>query len=923
MLEVATLVVSALAPITQVVCERLASFLLHREIKLDDNEKDMLKSLMETMTRIQSLTEKIDGWQIYRKEGRSWLRDLKSAAYDTSDLLEELPSHVCKNSFSGKIKSTVEKVRKGPTYRETLERIVRKLDEISKQINNQPENNGDHHKANRRSQTSSFTGESLVPCREDVKRDIVEWLLSGDSSKGNVSVISLVGMVGLGKTTLSQHIYNDENLEHHFTSKAWVSVGKDFNLDRHIKSILHSTEFCPSSQREMTATSTVSTGVSDNGSQKEVTATKFSVDATTDTQALLLKLREVMKNQKFFLVLDDVLNIKPEDWDPLIASLKDGTSETKILVTTQSQKVATMITDGNSTILLKALPHDACWSLFQGAFANERTCAKIGSTLRKKVETKCAGLPLVAKVLGRFLNSKITEEEDWTDILNSELWDLLEDNNEIFRALWESYLALSTQVKLCFTYGSIIPKGSAFDKDKLVHLWMAEGFILPQGERRIENIGNGYFNDLFSRSFFQNTNNGAYGMHDLIHEFAHWLFLTECLRIEDSDSSDRLVVDSGVRHLSILCKSTSPKVLEEVSFCERIRTILLQCGGHHNNIHSIPYSLGTEFRKLRVLDLSGAQIEELPQSIGSAKQLRHIDLSNTPIKKLCKTISRLPRLHRLKLKNCGSITYLPSMKKLSSLRHFHLDEKLQICSMPEGISQLTSLETLSHFFMGTGDGQKIEGMKNMTNLRGSLCILKLESVSNAQEATEAALDNKQYLEELTLKWNSQQLLNPNLDVVDVLRSLKPHENLKKLHISGYSGNRFPQWLGGSSFSNLVNVSLCNFNNCTVLPPLGQLPSLESLSINKMRNVEEVDNGFCRIQHPGTGFPSLTTLQFVDMCNFETWNGVQEGDFPKLQKLIITNCARLLELPKLVWLEFAEINNSGLLESWRDQRMNRP
>ncbi|XP_010256300.1 PREDICTED: putative disease resistance RPP13-like protein 1 [Nelumbo nucifera] len=617
-----------------------------------------------------------------------------------------------------------------------------------------------------------------------------------------------------------------------------------------------------------------------------------------------------MSETKFFIVLDGILEINEDDWNPLKAALRDGVRGSKILITTQNQYVA-KITGSIYTLSLDCLSNDDCRSLFEEkAFPCGRSCGNLEEIL-EKVDTKCRGVPLVARTLGHFFNSK-TYRHDWDAILESDLWSILGVNNDIFRALSSSYLKLPTCLKQLLAYSSIIPKGHKFDKDKLVHLWMAEGFIKPegfvqqQGSIGIENLGYDYFNDLASRSFIQCTdtnqssNEGSdnqleYEMHHVVHDFAYFISQYNCLKMENLEQLERL--SSDIRHLSLLCKNRREMALQAINEVGNIRTILRRCQ-HTPVIHEV-YSLDRGFENLRVLDLSDTSINALPEFIGCLKQLLHLDLSRTYISS-CKEICRLSRLQCLKLMECPELRTLPEMEELTSLRHLHLDQT-PLLDMPRNIGRITSLETLSHFIVGSEEENKIGELKGMAAFKGSLHISKLEHVNNAEEASDAALVKKE-LRELTLEWSERQnYQSPNV-ADEVLDNLQPYEKIKELHILGFGGSRPPTWMVQPDFSNLLTVFLHGFKNCKFLPPLGQLPYLQSLGISKMDFVTEMGAYFGKRRNRNgrevPAFPSLLMLKFEDMPRWKRWDGVKEDDFPRLVKLTITKCPVLEGLPTL-------------------------
>ena len=165
----------------------------------------------------------------------------------------------------------------------------------------------------------------------------------------------------------------------------------------------------------------------------------------------------------------------------------------------------------------------------------------------------------------------------------------------------------------------------------------------------------------------------------------------------------------------------------------------------------------------------------------------------------------------------------------------------------------------------------------LRELSGCLTISKLDNVISGKDALEAHnMKDKQYLDELRLHWDHKKASDDQGDVVqnerDILRSLQPHTNLKRLCINSFGGLSFPDWVGDPLFSNLVSLILTNCYNCTSLPPLGQLPSLKHLFISEMKGVERVG---CEFYHYGNAyssntikpyFSSLQILRFANMTN---------------------------------------------------------
>ena len=170
-------------------------------------------------------------------------------------------------------------------------------------------------------ETYSFVLEEKVIGREEDKRAIIELLLESNV-EDNVSVIPIVGLGGLGKTTLAKYVFNDKDVEKYFELKMWVCIFDPFELEIIVKNILAS--------------------ANDNTSQN------------LKLEQLQIRLREKIHNKKYLLVLDDVWNEDREKWLELKDLLMGDSKGSKIIITTRSRLVAE-ITKTVSPYFLKGL----------------------------------------------------------------------------------------------------------------------------------------------------------------------------------------------------------------------------------------------------------------------------------------------------------------------------------------------------------------------------------------------------------------------------------------------------------------------------------------------------------------------------------------------------------------------------------------
>ncbi|XVF83654.1 hypothetical protein PTKIN_Ptkin16aG0507400 [Pterospermum kingtungense] len=143
--------------------------------------------------------------------------------------------------------------------------------------------------------------------------------------------------------------------------------------------------------------------------------------------------------------------------------------------------------------------------------------------------------------------------------------------------------------------------------------------------------------------------------------------------------------------------------------------------------------------------------------------------------------------------------------------------------------------------------KRLKELGKLKHLCGRLSISGLKNVGCARDAKDANLKSKIRLRELEFIWKKHVYDNEVLDQVEhdkeVLEQLEPHTNLEHLVICFYRGTRFPEWVGRSSFSNVVSLELFYCKYCLLLPPLGQLSSLKSLSIKGFAGVVAVGDEF--------------------------------------------------------------------------------
>uniref|UniRef100_A0A7N0RD59 R13L1/DRL21-like LRR repeat region domain-containing protein n=1 Tax=Kalanchoe fedtschenkoi TaxID=63787 RepID=A0A7N0RD59_KALFE len=303
----------------------------------------------------------------------------------------------------------------------------------------------------------------------------------------------------------------------------------------------------------------------------------------------------------------------------------------------------------------------------------------------------------------------------------------------------------------------------------------------------------------------------------------------------------------------------------------------------------------SNFKLLRVLSLNGYHISTLPKSVGDMKLLRLLDLSRTQIDHLPDMICRLYNLQILLLSHCLYLKKLPSeICNLVNLRRLDVDGT-NLEEMPDGIRRMKNIRTLSNFIIGRGKSNQMREFKELVNLQGKLHISRLNNVEDANDVVIAGFKQKEYLEGLVLEWEA-----PSEQDEKVLDAIEAHKNLKSLTIKGYGGKRLSDWIVGvsPSFNAMVSLRITDCFNCEALPPLGNLPFLRDLELERLDRVESIGEEF--YGDIDTPFQSLEKLTIVGMKVLKTWCfpgiNVRAAAFQALEDLQIRTCPELTKIP---------------------------
>ncbi|KAM1638181.1 hypothetical protein EV1_015713 [Malus domestica] len=815
--------------IAESVMAGLASF-AYQEVCLAWGVEEELKRLRNTFSHIKLLI--VDAEERQRKEPllTQWLGRLKDACYDIDDVLDEFAFQemqmkmlVPGGSIKGKVciffsrwNPIMFNFIMGHKIKEIRERLDDMGDEKSRF--HLVERVGDWQVVHIKRETHSFVQPYDVIGREDDKKQVIIHLLNlnlKEASGGapeHVSVISIIGLGGIGKTTLAKLVYNDHRVVRNFNMRMWVCVSDHFDHKRLVHDILTS-------------------------------ATNQNCGDHESLDQMQKKLQDALRDKQFLLVLDDVwdkahVGVTSSKWFDMKALLNVGAEGSKVIVTTRSESVASVMSSAR-VHQLKGLPFKVCKSLLiRRAFGQKGEEQRYQHLMEiaESIADKCGGVPLAVTTLGSLLHSK-REKQVWSKVRDSDIWTLDQGNEDILPALKLSYDALPPYLKPCFAICSLFPKDYVFQSTDLVSLWMAQGFLQSsnptrsKADQELEEIGLDYIRQLGSRFLFEIEEDSidfiVFKMHNLVHDLAISVSKLECSSINFRPNPDTC---KRVRHVSMskddLPTKKGERVPEFFLQLQKVWTILFPIPGHEGfSNKSVLKSCILKFKYLRVLDLRGSTFEELPGSVGNLSGLRYLNLSKNPsMQKLPGSICRLLNLQTLLLTNCEKLKKLPrDIGNLINLRTLVLTTNQTV--MPEGIERLTSLRFLqvdscSHL-VSFG-----EMMQCLTNLR-VLVISNCQSL----ETLPGDVENLTALKALAIS----DCVN-----LDLMRSGEGIRDLRSVSVSHLEA--LPPWLKEST-DTLQSLSIKNCEGLKELPEwLQTFKLLEHLVIEYCPQLSSLPEG---------------------------------------------------------------------------------
>ncbi|KAL5555521.1 hypothetical protein UlMin_037757 [Ulmus minor] len=730
-----------------------------------------------------------------------------------------------------------------------LKDINSKMDQIEKRLrtylrasDSTHHSSSDSHEDTRLLRSQDFNPSETIGLDDDVEK-IKGWISNADDV---IQHIAIVGMGGLGKTTIAQKIIHDNQVLDRFDKMIWVCVSRAFSEEQVLRCMLQ----------------------------------RLGKDVKGfDGSQLLSEIQQVLADKTCIIVLDDVWKINVEWWTNLCSVFpkRDG-KRSCVIITTRNEGVASdMGVESSRTLKPNTLNDHDSWSLFlKFAFSSSKgVCSDEVRKISKEIAKKCGGLPLAIKTIGALLAPMTGSPSECRQILET-FHELTTEgrNSSVMASLQLSYDELPPRLKQCLICFSIYPEDFQIRGEQLIQWWMGEGLVQGKGSKSAAEIGYEYLSELIKRCLIEvDKQRGFDGrvynckMHDMVRELITKNAEEEKFCSFDEQGRQKATTDSrwigfvdGMNKESL--KNTSK--LRAMLFMDRSSSVT-----EFKNFGLLP--------SLRVLDFSNSQLQgininDLFDWISSLERLACLNLSGIQgLEMVPPSIRKLRNLQLFVLTNSNSLkilhSYITNLKKLIVL-------DVGFCpnleSLPCGIAKFSHLQELSGFKVSSQSrkqcAQLLE-LKKMIQLR----VLRI-SISDETEISENEMDSLSQMSNLkVLSIDADSCKNESKRVLEMVDKLTPPPRLQELYLRNFHRETLPNWVNPKMLRRLKYLCFENGDfqhlNCKFF---------DNDMEKSIWNIE----GLC--------------LKFLTRLDVD-WKDLQK-DMPQLSYLEVSHCFKLKDFP---------------------------
>ncbi|CAJ1958741.1 unnamed protein product [Sphenostylis stenocarpa] len=664
------------------MAEAALSFVLQQLYLLGTEEICLLKGLRSDFSNIQHELETIYAFlkNADRRAGyegdtnyriKTWVKQVREVSFCIEDVIDKYIKDVARYrcidslpTIALKPKTLMSRHRIASEIRD-IKSIVREIKDRSTRYDFQSSSNNSREASDNSCWSdprmdSHFIEETGLVGFESPREELIGFLTQGTQQ---LSVFSVVGMGGLGKTTLAKHVYDNPQVQEHFKCTCFLTVSQSYTVKELLINMVK--KFCEDANDPLP-----------QGLHKK------------DDNSLVTKVRKFLESKKYmYLILfDDVW--KQDFSDEIKHALPNNNNGSRIVITTRIMHVAECFNKsflGRVHELQHLLPEQAfklfCMKAFR--FEPSQQCPPELEFMSKEIVQKCGGLPLAIVAIGGLLTTKAKEMIEWRQVCEDLTMEIERTPylNALTRILSLSYDDLPPNLKSCMLYFGMYPEDYSIKCTRLTGQWIAEGFIQNEGQRPVEEVAERSLRDLAHRSLVKVSKVGRNGkvkscqVHDLLRKviIRRMKELNFCHVMHEDDELETVGI---TRRFSVA--NFSDIVLSRTRLFG-IRAIFV-FSKSELPAYFVP-KLSTKFKLLKVLDFQGTSLNHVPDNLGKLFLLRYLNLSHTQVEVLPKSIGKLLNLETLDLR------------------------QTKVRELPREITQLLKLRLLSVYY------RKIEGQK--------------------------------------------------------------------------------------------------------------------------------------------------------------------------------------------------------------------
>ncbi|KAK4548103.1 hypothetical protein RGQ29_032813 [Quercus rubra] len=718
---------------------------------------------------------------------KTWVKQVREEAYHIEDVIDKYILLFAKQTYEIQgIKKILDDIKKsGERYGfNAIEQSTSSNDAI----------NDTWHDPR---MASLFIEEVEVVGIKSHRDKLINWLIEGPSNR---MVFSVVGLGGLGKTTLVKKVYDNDKVAPHFDCRAWITVSQSYKMEELLRDMI----------------------------------------------------KQFYKARKGFAPREiDIMKV-PSLIEELRTYLREQRGN-RIIITTRNEDVAPSSNESHHYYVYKlpSLPFENALEHFcKKAFQHEgEQCPPDFVEFSHGIVERCGGLPLAIVAMGGLFSTKAKVVSKWRKVLDS-LSSEFETNlclRSITRILSFNYHDLPYNLKACFLYFGMFPEDCVINCARLTRLWIAEGFVKEKKGLTLEDVAQDYFNQLIHRSLVQvilsRPEELSFNLKNVNARFQSF-----------TNSQTCSILISGVDELMKVmdCEGAPIDYIpKEVGNLFHLRYLSLR----DTKVQILPKSIG-KLHNLKTLDLKRSLVSELPLEISWLHKLQYLmayiennyivyNIAHRCAVKIPSGIGCLQSLQKLHKVEANSDALIAELGRLRQLRKLHISEikaenGIALCTMLEKMINLQSLRINAK---GEEEVLEFQSMSSPPPLLQTLFLYgRLEKLPEW-------IPKLNFIVKMGLLWS--RLMDDPLKVIQTL------PNLMYLRLyDGYEGEQLHIERGG--FQNLMFLGLENLGGLNrLIIDKGALPLLESLRIGPCPQLKEVPFDIHCMK-------SLQHLEFIEM-----------------------------------------------------------